>query len=122
MIVSRAHFHANTHSINKAKYINEYNHDLCVSIKIAMALNIRNPKTEKLACDLAELTGETKTKAVTIALQERLDKEKQIRSTAEKFLFEELLEIAKHSGSLPVLDKRSEDEILGYDHRGVPSE
>ena len=87
-----------------------------------MALNIRNPKTEKLACDLAERTGETKTKAVTIALQERLDKEKQIRSTAEKFLFEELLEIAKHSGSLPVLDKRSEDEILGYDHRGVPSE
>ncbi len=86
-----------------------------------MALNIRNSKTEKLASNLAKLTGETKTRAVTIALQERFDKEKQKRSNAKGILFEELMEIAKHSGSLTVLDERSDDEILGYDDSGVPS-
>jgi hypothetical protein len=35
-----------------------------------MALNIRNHETEKLAADLAALTGETKTEAVTKALKE----------------------------------------------------
>ena len=37
-----------------------------------MALNNRNQETEKLASDLAALTGETKTEAVTKALRERL--------------------------------------------------
>jgi hypothetical protein len=38
-----------------------------------MALNIRNHETEKLAADLAALTGETKTEAVTKALKDRLE-------------------------------------------------
>jgi antitoxin VapB len=36
-----------------------------------MALNIRNREAEKLAADLAALTGETKTEAVTKALSDR---------------------------------------------------
>ena len=38
-----------------------------------MALNIRNQETEKLAEAVAEMTGETKTQAVTKALKERLE-------------------------------------------------
>jgi len=36
-------------------------------------------------------------------------------------LVEDVLEIARHFSSLPVLDPRSDDEILGYDERGLPT-
>lgn len=37
-------------------------------------LNLKNPETHKFAKDLALLTGESMTEAVTIALRERLDR------------------------------------------------
>ncbi len=40
-----------------------------------MALRIRNEETCRLAAELAELTGETKTGAITVALRERLERE-----------------------------------------------
>ena len=45
-----------------------------------MALNIRNPETERLAETLARLTGETKTQAVTQALRDRLEQVRRRRS------------------------------------------
>ncbi len=83
-----------------------------------MALNIRNRETEQLANTLAELTGETKTQAVTRALHDRLEKERRRRSGRSSA--NELDEIAVHCSSLPVLDDRSQDEILGYDDSGIP--
>jgi len=82
-----------------------------------MALNIRNPETERLAADLAKLTGETKTEAVTKALRDRLRRLRRERAT--RSLADELDEIGKHCASLPVLDPRSAEEILGYDENGV---
>lgn len=84
-----------------------------------MALNIRNVKTEELAATVAEITGETKTDAVTIALQERLSRlQRQSRS---RRLADELNEIALHCAALPVYDDRSTEEIIGYDERGLPT-
>jgi len=83
-----------------------------------MALNIRNPETERLAEMLAGLTGETKTQAVTEALRERLDVIRRRRSA--RYLVDELDEIATHCASLPLLDTREADEILGYDEHGLP--
>ena len=60
-----------------------------------MALNIRNRETEKLASDLAALTGETKTEAVTKALKDRLEQIKRRRS--KRHLADRLDEIAKHA-------------------------
>lgn len=40
-----------------------------------MGLNIKNEKTCQLAGELARLTGETKTGAITVALRERLERE-----------------------------------------------
>ncbi|MGQ0744463.1 MAG: type II toxin-antitoxin system VapB family antitoxin [Acidimicrobiales bacterium] len=37
-----------------------------------MALNIKNPVAERLAREVSELTGENKTQAVLVALEERL--------------------------------------------------
>ena len=84
-----------------------------------MALNIRNPETEQLAEALAKLTGETKTQAVTVALRDRLERIRRLRSGRR--LAEELDEIAVHCASLPILDGRDPDEILGYDEQGLPS-
>lgn len=84
-----------------------------------MALNIRNRTTEDLAATVAKLTGETKTEAVTRALQDRLDRIR--RERAGRNLAEELDEIALHCASLPVLDDRTVEDILGYDERGLPA-
>lgn len=84
-----------------------------------MALNIRNPETERLAAELAERTGETKTEAVTQALRERLRKVERDRSGTS--LADRLDEIARRAASLPVVDDRTDDEILGYDDRGLPT-
>ncbi len=83
-----------------------------------MALNIRNAETERLAERVVILTGETKTAAVTQALRERL--ERLERAPVRRRLADELDAIALHAASLPLLDPRSADEILGYDADGVP--
>lgn len=48
-----------------------------------------------------------------------------LRSRPERALTQEekrarIEEISRRSAALPVLDKRSEDEILGYDENGLP--
>jgi len=81
--------------------------------------DIRNAETEQLAAELAKRTGETKTEAVTKALRDRLARVRRERSGRR--LADELEEIAKHCASLPVLDNRTADEILGYGEDGLPS-
>ena len=44
-----------------------------------MSLNIKNEETHQLARELAQLTGETMTGAITTALREKLDKERRER-------------------------------------------
>ena len=83
-----------------------------------MALNIRNPDAERLAAELARLTGKTKTQAVTDALREQL-KELRASHVGPRFA-DELGDIARHCASVPVQDDRSTDEILGYGDRGLP--
>ena len=85
----------------------------------AMALNIRNAETEALATRLAGLTGETKTEAVRRALEERLTRLQRQRGVRRRR--EELNEIALHCASLPLLDARDDDAILGYDADGMPT-
>lgn len=83
-----------------------------------MPLNIRNKQAEELAGALAKLTGETKTEAVTQALRERIARVRRTR--AKRRLADELDEIAVHCASLPLLDQRTTDEIMGYDEHGIP--
>ena len=83
-----------------------------------MALNIRNPEAEHLVVELSRYTGETKTEAVARAVRERLERVRRERS--RRRLADELEEIAAHCASLPVLDGRSANEILGYDEHGLP--
>ena len=83
-----------------------------------MARNIRSREADELATALSRLTGETKTQAVTQALRERLERAQRARS--RRSLADELDEIAAHCAALPVLDRRSDEEILGYGPDGLP--
>jgi len=82
-----------------------------------MALSISNPEAERLATDLAELTGESRADAVTHALEERLARIKHAKK--KDGMAARILEISERSGSLPVLDQRTPEEML-YDDRGLP--
>ena len=82
-----------------------------------MALNIKNPEADDLARALAQSTGRTITDAVIYALREQLRRE-QGRS-ARPDLVEDLMQIGRHCASLPDLDTRTEEEILGYNERGI---
>ena len=50
----------------------------------AMSLNIKNDETCQLAGELARLTGETMTGAITIALRERLERERRLRGSPQR--------------------------------------
>jgi antitoxin VapB len=83
-----------------------------------MGLNIKNAETHRLAVQLAQLTGETLTRTVTIALKERLEREKKRRNRTG--VAEALRQIARRCVSRPLLDDRSPGDILGYDEHGLP--
>ena len=83
-----------------------------------MNLNIKNEETYMLAAKLAELTNETMTKAVTIALRERLDR---IRQRERKATIAEMMEIGKRCAAYikePISSLDHGDFL--YDERGLP--
>ena len=84
-----------------------------------MGLNIKNEETCRLAAELAALTGETKTGAITVALRERLEREKRERDA--EALVEDLMAIGKRCAAL-MGPGPSSDEIgeFLYDERGLP--
>ena len=84
-----------------------------------MGLNIKNDETCLLARDLARLTGETMTGAITVALRERLAREKRRRDLDARI--EELLAIGQRcAGSLEPGPSAVEHGDLLYDDRGLP--
>ena len=85
-----------------------------------MPLNIKNSKTHEYAKELSALSGKSITEVVTQALKEALDRAKHVESEAVGRLTDDLDDIALHCASLPVLDPRFPDEILGYNDIGVP--
>jgi antitoxin VapB len=84
-----------------------------------MALSIKHPEADRLARELVALTGETLTDAVVIALRERLAR--QAGRARVVSLCEELATIRQRCASLPVLDDRTPEEIIGCDSRGLPT-
>jgi antitoxin VapB len=84
-----------------------------------MALSLKDAETDRLAREVAKLTGESLTEAVRTALAERLERERRKRGET-KGLAERLDELATECAALPDYDTRSADEIIGYDEYGVP--
>jgi antitoxin VapB len=83
-----------------------------------MSLNIKNEKAHQLAEELARLTGESMTGAVTEALRERLAR---IQREQGRTLAEHLLAIGKDCSLRLKGPFRSADHgTLLYDERGLP--
>ena len=83
-----------------------------------MALSIKDPETERLARNLAQLTGESITAATKRAIEERL---RRVGGRSRRAaLLEEMAEIRRRWSEMPVLDDRKPEEILGYDEHGLP--
>jgi len=85
-----------------------------------MALSLKDKETDSLAREVASLTGETLTEAVRGALRERLRQE-QLKRGQPPWDHAAIQQIIDRCAALPILDDRSEDEILGYDENGIPS-
>jgi antitoxin VapB len=86
-----------------------------------MALSIRDPETDRLARELSRRTGETMTEAIRRSLAERLARLDEAGAAEIERRRRAIDAIVERSRGLPVLDRRSEDEILGHDEHGIPS-
>jgi antitoxin VapB len=83
-----------------------------------MALHIKNAQADELARALAACTGQSITDAVVNALREQLKRETGRRLAPR--LAEELRAISERCAALPDHDKRSSEEIIGFDEHGLP--
>lgn len=83
-----------------------------------MALSIKHSEADRLARELARRQGRSITEAVIGALEDALEREK--RRVRAPGLADRLLAIGRRYAALPDRDGRSDDEILGYDDRGMP--
>jgi antitoxin VapB len=83
-----------------------------------MSLNIKNKEAHKLADQLAKLTGENMTEAVTKAVRERLDRLRSQRGTG---LADRLIKIGKDCALRLKEPYRSADHAdLLYNEKGLP--
>lgn len=90
-----------------------------------MALNIKDRETEKLAAEIAAMTGESKTRAVRVALQERKqrlslravhrDRARELR----RFLEEEIWPQIPRTVLGKKVSRRDRERILSYGSLGV---
>ena len=85
-----------------------------------MSLNIKNEETCRLAAELAQLTGETKTDAITVALRERLEREKRERDKEAEI--EEMLALGRRVAARlnPGPSSVEHGDFL-YDEDGLPN-
>lgn len=91
-----------------------------------MALTIKNAEVERLATEVARLTGETKTQAIRVALEERRRRlHSGIDPAAREAELLRWLETEIWSQIPPELrgqphDNARDDAIIGYGPDGVP--
>jgi len=89
-----------------------------------MALNIKNSVVERLAADVARLTGESKTEAIRRALEERRGRLRSAsgdtrRARVLRFLEKKVWPAVPKTQAGRRLTRAEEDEILGYGPGGV---
>jgi len=90
-----------------------------------MAINIRNAKVERLADELADMTGESRTATILHALEER--RERIARGPARKPQFARVVAFLEKEvwPNIPKnrlgrrLTKNERERILGYGKRGI---
>ena len=83
-----------------------------------MALSIKTDDADRLARELAALTHESLTEAVTTALRERLER---VQASQRSDYEARLKRLVRDYQAHEITDPRTDDEILGYDEHGLPA-
>lgn len=90
-----------------------------------MSLNIKNPEVERMARELSESTGESKTEAIRKALEERKTRlsfkisPSGKRARLMQLLEDEIWPLVPAQEVGRKLSRQEEESILGYDRDGV---
>ena len=90
-----------------------------------MPLNIKDPEAERLAAEVAAMTGESKTRAIRIALEERKQRlvmrvvRRDRGQALRRFLAEEVWPQVPARLRGRRLSRREREAILGYGSEGV---
>jgi antitoxin VapB len=89
-----------------------------------MALNIKDPTTERLAAEVAALASETKTGAIRRALEERRERlafsgGRDRQDQLLRFLTEDVWRFVPKAVLGRRLSKKKREAILGYGPEGV---
>lgn len=82
-----------------------------------MALSIKDEETDRLARELAELTGQPLTTAIREAIAERLAVLRRRDAVVDR---PDLTDIIARGRARDVRDTRDEAEILGFGDDGLP--
>jgi antitoxin VapB len=83
-----------------------------------MSLNIKNEEAHRLAQELAKLTGESMTVAVSEAIRERLER---LRGNSREDMAERILKIGRECAAhLKEPFKSMDIDELLYDAKGMP--
>ncbi len=91
---------------------------------VTVPLNIKNAEVERLATEVARLTGESKTEAIRRALEERRRRLKTVsiadrRARVLRFLQKKVWPTLPQDQIGRRLSREEEDQILGYGRGGV---
>jgi antitoxin VapB len=96
-----------------------------IPFNYTMALNIKDPRTERLAGEVAALTGESKTRAVREALSERKERLLLARSGRGRgdrmvdLLERQMWPYQPRGVRGTAVSKEKEEEILGFGSDGA---
>jgi hypothetical protein len=91
---------------------------------VSMALNIKDPETERLAAEVAALTGTTKTGAVRYALRQVLQAQSRLsvqqrEERLTRFLEEEIWPLVPPDQLGKPVSKAEREKILGFGEHGA---
>lgn len=90
-----------------------------------MGLNLKNPEVERLAAEVAEIMGETKTEAIRRALEERKERlgfrvrNRDRKSRLMRLLESEVWPLIPDVLLGKPLSRKEEDQLMGYGREGV---
>ena len=82
-----------------------------------MALNIKDPETDRLARELADRMGTSITEALKTALKDRLARS----APRVDIVYSDIIAIGERGRLRGNQDERTDEEIIGYDEHGLPA-
>ena len=85
-------------------------------------MSIKNAEVEGLAREIAERRNISLTEVFRVSLAREAARDRVLPKNDHLAKLELLRKISMEAAALPVISYASEDEILGYDENGIPTQ